>query len=30
MTNRQVYGLIAVLLAAFWLAVGATVWCLVA
>lgn len=26
MTNRQIYALIAVLLAAFWLAVSATVW----
>lgn len=26
MTNRQILALISVLLAAFWLAVGATVW----
>lgn len=26
MTNRLIYTLIAVLLAAFWFAVGATVW----
>lgn len=26
MTNRQIYTLLAVLLAAFWLAVGAAVW----
>ena len=29
MTNRQTYTLIAVLLAAFWLAVGVAVWWLV-
>lgn len=30
MTNRQVYGLIAVLLAAFWLAVLSFAWWVVA